>query len=336
VLTNPTTGGVTASYAMLGDVHIAEPGALIGFAGPRVIEQTIREKLPEGFQRAEYLMEHGMVDMVVHRHHLRIVMFAEHPADAVILEVGLGGRLDATNVVDRPAVTVVTPISIDHTAYLGNTLAEIAAEKAGIIKRHVPCVVAAQPAEALAVIERAARRAGAPLLVSGEHWHAGDEGGRLVYQDDDGLMDLPRPHLVGRHQFENAGNAITALKAGGFAPDPAAIARGLASVDWPGRMQRLTRGNLVDLLPADTELWLDGGHNEGGGRVLAAAHGGSGGALAPAAGDDRRHAGDEKRRRFSRAFLWHCASRLRRITAGRSLAALVGNCRRREQGRHRS
>ena len=395
VLTNPTTGGVTASYAMLGDVHIAEPGALIGFAGPRVIEQTIREKLPDGFQRAEYLKEHGFVDMVVHRHELRgrwrgcagccarrrrprqcrsarrcrcrpklrrrprqqhdawaghedgvarllrtpmtpvdsilarllalhpkridlsldrmwrvlerlgspqrrippvihvagtngkgstiaflramleaagksvhvytspnlvrvnerfrlggllvsdveladalaecerangdspitlfeietaaaFVLFARHAADMLLLEVGLGGRLDATNVIERPLASVVTPVSMDHIEFLGDTLEKIAAEKAGIFRAGVPAVIAPQSAAGSTVLERQAEKARAPLHVAGQHWHAHVENGRLVYQDEQGLLDLPPPKLFGRHQFDNAGTAIAALRAAGI------------------------------------------------------------------------------------------------------------------------
>ena len=394
VLTNPTTGGVTASYAMLGDVQIAEPGALIGFAGARVIEQTIREKLPDGFQRAEYLKDHGMIDMVVHRHDLRadagaavpaadeiagaskpppkpapqvavpaadrvgrgcgagsaarvnapaakpspplgeliarlsalhpqridlglermhrllerldhperklppvihvagtngkgstiaylraileaaglrvhvytspylvrinecfrlgragggalvgddelraalehceranagapitifeietaaaFCLFAQHPADVVLLEVGLGGRLDATNVIDAPLATVIAPVSMDHTEFLGDTLTAIAGEKAAIIKRNVPVICAEQSPEAMAVIEQQAKRMHAPLHAAGQQWHVNVERGRLVYQDDRGLMDLAAPKLFGRHQFDNAGLAIATLRA---------------------------------------------------------------------------------------------------------------------------
>ena len=396
MLTNPTTGGVTASYAMLGDVHIAEPGALIGFAGPRVIEQTIREKLPEGFQRAEYLRDHGMVDMVVHRHELRATIArlcrlfmkapagrsptryslpapaAAEPAPAwpsvsvpstasigaiaarllalhpkridlsldrierllaalghpqrhlppaihvagtngkgstvafmraileaarqararlyfaqsgasqrafpsrqggrrpirrgcrarryalgeceannggapitvfemetaaafllfsagipptlLLLEVGLGGRLDATNVVERPLASVITRISLDHRDFLGDTLEQIAIEKAGIIKRGVPAVIASQAGEALAVIERqAARMQRAALHRRRETGPPPKNAAGSVYQDDDGLLDLPAPKLYGRHQFENAGAAIAALRVAGLKLPPSAF-----------------------------------------------------------------------------------------------------------------
>src|SRR5262249_26010914 len=133
--------------------------------------------------------------------------------DVLLLEVGLGGRLDATNVIERPLVTVVTPVSLDHFEFLGDTIPLIAAEKAGIFKRGTPAIVAAQPREALAVIERHAARVGAPTRTGGEDFTATEERGRLVYQDDAGLLDLPAPKLPGRHQFENAGVAIAALRA---------------------------------------------------------------------------------------------------------------------------
>src|SRR5438105_13590276 len=198
------------------------------------------------------------------------LLFARQQADALLLEVGLGGRLDATNVIERPLVSVITPVSFDHAEYLGDTLAKIAAEKAGILKRDVPAIVAAQPREALAVIERAAARVGAPIRIAGEDWTATEARGRLVYQDDDGLLDLPAPKLFGRHQFENAGVAIAALRAtAGLKLPSAAFEAGIAKADWPARMQRLSQGALAALIPPGSELWLDGGHNVDGGRAVA-------------------------------------------------------------------
>jgi dihydrofolate synthase / folylpolyglutamate synthase len=200
-----------------------------------------------------------------------LLLFKRHPADIVLLEVGLGGRLDATNVVEKPLVSVVTRVSLDHRDFLGDTVEAIAAEKAGILKSGVPAVIASQPREALAVIERQAARINAPLRVAGEHWTATEERGRLVYQDDDGLLDLPAPKLYGRHQFENAGAAIAALRAGGLKLPASAFEPGMIRVDWPARMQRLSQGRLAALLPPESELWLDGGHNVDGGRAIAAA-----------------------------------------------------------------
>jgi dihydrofolate synthase / folylpolyglutamate synthase len=200
------------------------------------------------------------------------VLFASHPADVVLLEVGLGGRLDATNVIEHPLATVITPISVDHTDFLGDSLEEIAAEKAGILKRGAPAIVAAQPRDALAVIERQAARLNAPLKIAGEDWTATEERGRLVYQDEAGLLDLPAPKLYGRHQFENAGLAIATLRAvKALKLAPVAFETGLTKADWPARLQRLTQGALAALAPPGSEVWLDGGHNPDGGRAIAAA-----------------------------------------------------------------
>jgi dihydrofolate synthase/folylpolyglutamate synthase len=199
------------------------------------------------------------------------LLFSRNPADVLLLEVGLGGRLDATNVVERPLASVITRVSIDHREFLGDTLELIAAEKAGILKGDVPAVIADQAREALAVIERQAARMRAPLSIAGENWTATEERGRLVYQDGDGLLDLPAPRLYGRHQFENAGTAIAALRASGLKLPTAAFEAGMTRVEWPARMQRLSHGKLPSLLPPESELWLDGGHNADGGRVIAGA-----------------------------------------------------------------
>lgn len=201
-----------------------------------------------------------------------LLMFARHPADLLLLEVGLGGRLDATNVIDSPLVSIITRISIDHTDFLGDSLEKIAAEKAGILKRGVPAVIGSQHREALAVIERQAGKLGVPLKIAGGDWTATEERGRLVYQDEAGLLDLPAPRLYGRHQFENAGLAIAALRAvRQFAIPAAAFEAGMTKAEWPARLHRLSQGRLVDLAPSGSELWLDGGHNPDGGRAIAAA-----------------------------------------------------------------
>ena len=199
-----------------------------------------------------------------------LLLFARNAADVLLLEVGMGGRLDATNVVDRPLTTVVTPVSFDHAEHLGDTLGKIAVEKAGILKPGVPAIVAAQPREALLSIERQAGRVKAPIRIAGEDWMATEERGSLVYQDDAGLLDLPAPKLYGRHQFENAGVAIAALRGiDELSLPPDAFETGIAKADWPGRMQRLSQGRLVALVPPGSELWLDGGHNPDGGRAIA-------------------------------------------------------------------
>jgi dihydrofolate synthase/folylpolyglutamate synthase len=199
------------------------------------------------------------------------MLFARHAADLLLMEVGLGGRLDATNVIERPLAGVITPVAIDHVDFLGDTLEKIATEKAGILKRGAPGVIAAQHRDALAAIERQAARVGAPLKIAGEDWTATEERGRLVYQDEAGLLDLPPPRLYGRHQFENAGLAIAALRTLPFRVTPAAYEAGMAKADWPARLQRLSTGALVAQAPEGSEVWLDGGHNPEGGRALAAA-----------------------------------------------------------------
>ncbi|ARU02234.1 bifunctional folylpolyglutamate synthase/dihydrofolate synthase [Yoonia vestfoldensis] len=196
-----------------------------------------------------------------------LLAFAETRADYTLLEVGLGGRLDATNVVARPALTIITPVDMDHQQYLGNSLAAIAGEKAGIIKRGVPCVVGPQHPESMDVIEAVAARNGAPLLAYGQHWHVSSERDRLIYQDERGLLDLPLPNLPGPHQVMNAGAAIAALRALG--KDEPACEAAVTRAYWPARMEKLTKGALVDLA-APAELWLDGGHNPAAGVALAA------------------------------------------------------------------
>lgn len=200
------------------------------------------------------------------------VLFSEHPADVAIMEVGLGGRFDATNVIRKPAVSIIMPVSLDHEAYLGDRVELIAAEKAGIIKRGCPTVIGAQEYDAaLEVLVDTADRLDCPLSVYEQDFLAFEENGRLVYQDDDGLMDLTSPRLPGRHQFANAAAAIAGVKAAGFALSERAIDRAMATVTWPGRMQKLTQGLLTELAPEGSEIWLDGGHNPGAGVVIAEA-----------------------------------------------------------------
>jgi dihydrofolate synthase / folylpolyglutamate synthase len=195
--------------------------------------------------------------------------FARTPADVTLLETGMGGRLDATNIIDRPLATVITPISYDHMQFLGTTLAEIAGEKAGILKRGVPAVTGVQPDEAQAVLTARAAAVGAVPVRRGTEWQ--------VEARDDGFryrgcrtVDLPRPSLPGRHQIDNAALAIATLDhIEALKVDDAAMRAGLAAVEWPARLQRLTRGPLPALLPPGAELFLDGGHNEAAGEILA-------------------------------------------------------------------
>ncbi|MGB1087286.1 MAG: bifunctional folylpolyglutamate synthase/dihydrofolate synthase [Alphaproteobacteria bacterium] len=196
--------------------------------------------------------------------------FAESPADLTLIEVGLGGRYDATNVIDRPTATVITPVSMDHQHFLGNTLEAIAGEKAGIIKRNVPCVVGPQQDAALAVIEREASKARAPLIVFGQEFHADEDQGRFALQHEDGLYDLPLPALPGAHQIENAATAIMALNAAGIAPTEHQIADGLTQAQWPGRLQDLKTHPFAKQLPVGSTLTLDGGHNVAAAEALAA------------------------------------------------------------------
>ncbi|MBV8926831.1 MAG: bifunctional folylpolyglutamate synthase/dihydrofolate synthase [Bradyrhizobium sp.] len=198
-------------------------------------------------------------------------LYAQHPANVLLLEVGLGGRLDSTNVIEAPLASVITPLSMDHMEFLGDTLTAIAGEKAAIIKRNVPVISAEQPAEAMAVIEAQASRMRAPLHAAGQQWHVSVERGRLVYQDERGLMDLAAPRLFGRHQFDNAGLAIATLRAIETLKLGQAAFEGIANAEWPARMQRLATGKLIGLGPPGCEIWLDGGHNAEGGRVTAAA-----------------------------------------------------------------
>ncbi|MDA8584778.1 bifunctional folylpolyglutamate synthase/dihydrofolate synthase [Rhodobacteraceae bacterium] len=193
--------------------------------------------------------------------------FKETHADWTLLEVGLGGRHDATNVIPDPKLTVITTVDLDHQQFLGNTVAEIAYQKAGIIKRGVPVVVGPQHDEGLAVIEEVAAKLSAPVIAHGQHWHAWEERGRMIFQDETGLLDLPLPNLRGPHQIGNAGMAIAALRHLGFADE--ACQGAVTQAFWPARMQRLQSGPLTDSA-LKAELWLDGGHNPAAAKALVA------------------------------------------------------------------
>src|SRR5882672_4653410 len=196
--------------------------------------------------------------------------FSRHKADALVLEVGLGGRYDATNVIGTPAAVCITPVAMDHQDFLGDTLAAIALEKAGILKRCAPAIIPPQDEDAKTIIVRRADQLGVPVTIYGEDYHAFEEHGRLVYQDTEGLLDLPLPKLVGRHQIGNAAIAIAALRCiGGRWEREQGVEWGLKNVEWPGRLQRLVRGPLVDTAPKNAEVWLDGGHNPHGGAAVA-------------------------------------------------------------------
>ncbi len=199
------------------------------------------------------------------------VAFAERRADVLLLETGLGGRLDATNVIERPLLTAITPVAMDHMHYLGDDLATIAAEKAGILKAEVPVVIGRQPPAAARAIADRAKRVGAPMRPWGRAWRAQSHSGGMTYSAGRRRLELPTPALAGEHQIANAGMAIACLEAmAGFEVAPAAIHQGLLRVEWPGRLQRLGPGRLSRRLPPGAELWLDGGHNPGAGEALAA------------------------------------------------------------------
>jgi dihydrofolate synthase/folylpolyglutamate synthase len=200
--------------------------------------------------------------------------FAETPADFLVLEVGLGGRLDATNVIETPRATTITPVGLDHMHFLGDTVEKIAFEKAGILKRGAPAAIGPQVEGAMETIERQAARVGARLHAYRQHWNAWEEQGRLIYQDEDGLSDLDPPRLIGAHQILNAGLAVATLRAAGLSLPDAVLSEGLVRARWPARMQRLKSGPIVDIALRDgvddPEIWLDGGHNPHAARALAA------------------------------------------------------------------
>ncbi|UZD90526.1 bifunctional folylpolyglutamate synthase/dihydrofolate synthase [Cognatishimia activa] len=241
--------------------HLARFHERIRLAGELISEDHLSEVLDECYAK------NGGIDITYFEITTcaALLAFARKKADYTLLEVGLGGRLDATNVIE-PEVTVITPVSIDHEQFLGNTLAKIAAEKAGIIKRGVPCIVGPQEDEAMEVIEATATRLGAPLLAYGQHWHVSTERGRLIYQDERGLLDLPMPALLGAHQVINAGAALAVLRHLGA--DEVACEAAMANAEWPARMQRMKTGPLVEAA-GDAELWLDGGHNAAAGIAIA-------------------------------------------------------------------
>jgi dihydrofolate synthase/folylpolyglutamate synthase len=196
--------------------------------------------------------------------------FARQPADVTLIETGLGGRFDASNVFAKPLITAITPVSLDHQHFLGETVSLIAFEKAGIFKAGVPAVLAPQMEEAEKVLMARAHEVGAPLFRFGLDWRAWPSHDGLHYESRRWKLDLPPPGLVGRHQYDNAGTALACLDRAGMVLGPGTLAEGVCQVQWPARLERLRAGALVDLLPADCELWLDGGHNQAGGAALGA------------------------------------------------------------------
>lgn len=255
------------------------------YTSPHLVRFHERIELAGADGRAQPISERELVDRLLHAQRINagepityfeittaaaFLAFAEHPADALILEVGLGGRLDATSVIARPALSAIMPISMDHIDKLGSTLAAIAREKAGILKSGVPAVISVQPQEALDVITAVAQRLGTPLSLWGQDYEAFEQRGRLVFQSEHRLLDLPLPALMGRHQIANAGTAVAAaLHLEPLEIGVRAIERGLLDVRWPARMQQLNNGLLARLLTPGSELWLDGGHNAAGGEAVA-------------------------------------------------------------------
>ena len=200
-----------------------------------------------------------------------LLAFARAPADILLLETGLGGRLDATNVVSKPRLSVITPVSFDHVQFLGDSIADIAFEKAGILKPGVEAVIAPQPEDALGVIERQATAVGAPLRRGGLDWHFTPEAEGFRFESDGDGQRYPAPALLGEHQIDNAACAVASAERLGadFGLDRTAIEEGLRTVHWPGRLQHLERGRLTALIPEGWELWLDGAHNAAAGDALA-------------------------------------------------------------------
>jgi dihydrofolate synthase/folylpolyglutamate synthase len=237
--------------------------------GGRLVDDAV---LAEAISRAAEVNRGETITVFEILTAVTFMLFSEHPADAAIIEVGLGGRFDATNVISRSAASLIMPISLDHQSFLGDRVELIASEKAGIIKPGCPVVIGAQESgTAQEVVIEAAERLGCPVSIYGQDFLAYEENGRMIYQDQSGLMDLTPPRLPGRHQFANAAAAIAAVKAAGFEIGQRAADHAMASVAWPGRMQRLPQGRLSDLAPEGAEVWIDGGHNPGAGMVIAEA-----------------------------------------------------------------
>jgi len=249
--------------------HLVRFNERIVIAGQEISDAALIDAL----QRTDAAMGGDMLTYFETTTCAAFLAFSETPADFAVIEVGLGGRLDATNVMEPPLAAIVTPVDLDHQSFLGDTLGEVAGEKAGIFRRGAPAVIAQQSPEAMAVLQHHAQRAGARIHAWGEQWNSYSEHGRLIYQDESGLCDLYPPRLVGAHQIDNAGTAVAAIRATGLDIPDTALSQGLANVRWPARMQRLTKGPLIDLareaLGGEPELWLDGGHNPHAGRAIA-------------------------------------------------------------------
>jgi dihydrofolate synthase/folylpolyglutamate synthase len=251
--------------------HLVRFHERIRLGAPGRGQLVSEDRLVDAFRRCEEANAGAAITLFEMTTVAALLLFSEHPADYLLLEVGLGGRFDSTNVIEVPLASVITPVSFDHPEFLGRTIGEIASAKAGIIKRGAPAFIGKQMVEAMREFEREARRAQTTLCLAERDFTAREESGRLVYEDAQALLDLPLPRLRGRHQIDNAALAIACLRAVAPEIDVRAMEQGLAQAKWPARLQRLTRGALPARAPKGAELWLDGGHNEAGGRVLAEA-----------------------------------------------------------------
>ena len=257
-------------------VHVYTSPHLVNFherivlAGPHGASPIPEDMLVDCLARAEAANGGELITLFEITTAAAFLAFAEVPADLLLLETGLGGRLDATNVVEKPRLTSITPISIDHVSFLGETVTAIAGEKAGILKPGVPCVVGRQGQEAFAVIEQRAQAISAPLHVAGRDFDMFEQHGRLIFQTPSRLLDLPLPRLNGRHQIDNAGAAVAGASIlFGDALTTRALEHGLTHAEWPARLERLAVGGLHAYVDEATEIWLDGGHNAAGGQVIA-------------------------------------------------------------------
>jgi dihydrofolate synthase/folylpolyglutamate synthase len=257
-------------------VHVYTSPHLVNFherivlAGPHGSAPIAEDLLVDCLARAEDANDGELITLFEITTAAALLAFSETPADLLLLETGLGGRLDATNVVAKPLLTAITPISIDHVSFLGDTLTAIAGEKSGILKPGVPCVVGRQEQEAFRVIERRAEEIDVTLHVAGRDFDMYEQHGRLIFQTATRLLDLPLPRLTGRHQIDNAGTAIAAASLIlGPTLTMRALEHGLTHAAWPARMERLAPGSLHAYVADGTEVWLDGGHNAAGGQVIA-------------------------------------------------------------------
>jgi len=250
--------------------HLVDFHERIVLAGPHGAAPITEDRLVDCLERTEAANGGALITLFEITTAAAFVAFSEAPADLLLLETGLGGRLDATNMAKKPELTIITPVGIDHVAFLGDTLAKIAGEKAGIMKPGVPCVIGRQESEALEVLEARAAAVGAPLHVAGRDFDTFEQHGRLIFQTTSRLLDLPLPRLAGRHQVDNAGLAIAAASVVfGDALTQRALEEGLTTAQWPARLERLAVGALHAYASEGTEIWLDGGHNEAGGQAVA-------------------------------------------------------------------